>query len=232
MDEQKLAELFLTIIHDNPEPIEGTILPTPSCPPLPRLRTAVLRENWSSAEEIHKQACAYCQRTAARVQTLAWHPTLVELSGYGRTQQDDVVYHLERDDCKHCQRLRESLAGNRLLRRLSGERLTAFLGTGMAGKVVEVEGGKESRLVQVVAGGREEFVVVGAGEKVKFTGPVVTVFEVRPGELTAEDWPLLRMATKGKEGQEWAARALRGADLDGKVRDALAQMMAPRAVGR
>jgi hypothetical protein len=224
MDEQKWAKLLLNVVVDDPD--EST-LPTSSCPPLPRLRAAVLRENWTAAEQTHKQTCAYCQRAATQVQNVLWHPTLVELFGHGRARQEHVAYHLEHDDCKHCHRLREALAGNRLLRRLSGERLNQFLGSGIAGKTVEVEGGKEPRLVQVVAGGSEQFVLVRAGEKVSFCGAAVTVFEVQAGVLAAADLPLLRAAGKGKERDynEWAARALRGTKLEGKVREEMMKTM-------
>jgi hypothetical protein len=222
MDESKLAKLLFQVIHDEPD---DSTLPTPSCPPLPRLRTAVLREDWTRAEEAHKQACTHCQRATVQVQNVVWHPTLAELFGHGRARSEDVGYHLERDGCKQCQRLGEALAGNRLLRRLAGERLQQVLESGIAGKMVEVEGGKESRLVQVVAGGREQLVILKAGEKRRFSAAAVTVFEVRAGVLAAEDLPLVRAAAQGKEWNEWAARALRGTELEGKVREEMMGMM-------
>jgi hypothetical protein len=115
MDEQKLAKLLLSVTCDDPDEIT---LPAPSCPPLPRLRAAVLREDWTDAEEAHRKTCAYCRRAVAQVQIVAWHPTLAELFGYGRSCQEDVAYHLEIDKCKHCHRLREALASNRLLQEM------------------------------------------------------------------------------------------------------------------
>ncbi len=227
MDEQKLATWLLTVTSDDPDRVEGTTLPTSTCPPVPRLRVAVLRENWTSTEETHKQTCPYCQRTTAAVEISAWHPTLAELFGHGRTRQEEVGYHLERDDCKYCHRLRAALDGNRVLKRLTGERLEHFLRTGIAGKLVEVEGGKDTRLVQVVAAGEEKFVLLRAGEKACFSGPVVTVFDVPAGVLAAEDMPALRAAGQDKPAvwNEWAARALRGGELEGKVREELGRVM-------
>jgi hypothetical protein len=238
MDELKLANLLLTVTHNDREQIEGTIMPTPACPPLPRLLAAVLGENWTKTEEKHKKCCTYCQRTADRVQTAAWHPALVELFAYTRGRQGDVAYHLERDDCKHCHRLREALADNRLVRRLAAKgddgRLNEFLRSGVVGKVVEVNGGKETRLVQVVVGRSEHLVLLRSGEMARFSGHVVMVFDVRAGVLAVDDLAALRDAGKKREGvwNEWTAQALRGAELDGKVRDALAQWAAPRKIGR
>jgi glutaredoxin len=231
MDELRLAKLLLTVTHNDLEQLEGTVLATPACSPLPRVRAAVLGENWTAPEENHKQSCPYCQRTAGRVQSAAWHPTLVELFAHGSAPQKDLAYHLERDDCKHCQRVREALAGNRVVGRLTTASdhgpLKEFLQNGVAGKVVELESGKETRLVQVVVGRSEQFVLLRAGEKASFSGLVVTVFDVRASVLAAEDLPLLREASKNKElaWNDWAARALRGTELDGKVREGLMQIV-------
>lgn len=87
--------------------------PTPDCPPLPRFRTALIRDDWSTDEQTHIRSCDYCRRVQAKVRESVWHPTIAELfwskverlSGAGA---EDVAYHLNTDRCRQCNVLVES----------------------------------------------------------------------------------------------------------------------------
>ncbi len=70
-----------------------------------RLRTALLREDWTEAEREHLRTCTYCQRMRDKVQKRLWFPSLWQLLWYRLKrltgeEADAVADHLERDQCQ------------------------------------------------------------------------------------------------------------------------------------
>jgi hypothetical protein len=145
MDEQSLAKLLLAISGDDAdhwERTEGKTSPGPACPPLPRLRNAVLREDWTDAELRHKAGCDHCRHTEGLVLSRVWHPSPAQL--YHQPQpggkDPDSAQHLSRDRCRRCDRLGSILHADPLLRRLAGRgkpdraALERVLGSGRAAR--------------------------------------------------------------------------------------------------
>ena len=88
------------------------------CVSLPRMRVALLRQDWTKAEREHIESrggsggCGYCQKTEKLMRAELWHPTLVELNqqleesiSLSAARAEDVVYHIEKDHCKRCSSL-------------------------------------------------------------------------------------------------------------------------------
>jgi hypothetical protein len=79
----------------------------PDCPSLPRLRQALLRQDWTSTENEHREGCPACQKTEERLRATIWHPSLAQLLAHARQQLNgddllDVGYHLNEDGCAVC----------------------------------------------------------------------------------------------------------------------------------
>jgi hypothetical protein len=92
--------------------------PGPDCPPLPRFRTALLREEWTEAESAHRASCSWCKSTEQLAAASAWHPPPALLFRHAHGPPDtDTAYHLERDRCQRCRRLAGLLAADALLNR-------------------------------------------------------------------------------------------------------------------
>ncbi len=125
MGEHGLSQLLLGLASDGPDRHERADdeLPTPSCPPLPRFRSALLREDWTDAEQRHRSVCAHCRQAEAQARQQAWHPSLVHLFWHARGLLDDtdtdVAYHLQTDGCRRCRRLSMLFQADRLLARLA-----------------------------------------------------------------------------------------------------------------
>ncbi len=124
MNEHGLARLLSDLAcggADRPE----AAAPTPSCPPLPRIRSALLREDWTEAEEHHRRGCGHCQTEEARARRQVWHPTWGQLFEHARNLPGggdaDLTYHLQRDVCRRCQRLASVFQADRLLGRLAAQ---------------------------------------------------------------------------------------------------------------
>ncbi len=90
-------------------------------PPLSRFRSAVLREDWTDAEQRHKAGCDVCRQTEAQARRQVWHPSLLRLFWHARGLVDDAdaAHHLQIDRCHRCQRLSILLQADRLLARLA-----------------------------------------------------------------------------------------------------------------
>ncbi|MBI1916661.1 MAG: hypothetical protein HYS12_18290 [Planctomycetes bacterium] len=118
MNEHGLSRLLLGLASEDTEP---TTMPTPSCLPLPRFRTALLREDWTDAEQRHKAGCDVCRQTEAQARRQVWHPSLLRLFWHARGLVDDAdaARHLQTDACRRCQRLSILLQADRLLARLA-----------------------------------------------------------------------------------------------------------------
>jgi len=126
MNEHALSQLLLEVVRespDRPERDERTTMPTSSCPPLPRFRSALFREDWTEGEERHRAECSYCRQTEAQARRQLWHPSLLHLFWHARglVKTDvDAGQHLDKDGCRRCQRLVTLLQADRLLARLAG----------------------------------------------------------------------------------------------------------------
>jgi hypothetical protein len=144
MDEPSLAKLLLALSSgdaDRWEHTEGKTTPTSACPPLPRQRSAVLREDWTDAELRHKAACTHCRRTERMVLHGVWHPSPIQLFPQrpGGANDPDTVHHLQRDRCRRCERLAGVLRVDPLLNRLAlrgtdGASLDRVLRSGLAAR--------------------------------------------------------------------------------------------------
>src|SRR5437764_8996737 len=128
MDEPGLNRLLVGLASNDPDRNEqapGTTAPTMACLPLSRLRSAVLKENWSDSERTHLASCSYCRKTEQQARSQLWHPSLVHLFWHARGLFDnndpDVAYHLQRDSCRRCLRLSALLGADRILARLAGQ---------------------------------------------------------------------------------------------------------------
>lgn len=125
MGEHGLSQLLLGLASDAPDRPEPAAdkLPTPVCPPLSRFRTALLREDWTDAENRHRSSCVYCRQAETQTRQQTWHPSLVHLFWHARGLLDDtdidVAYHLQTDSCRRCQRLSTLFQADRLLARLA-----------------------------------------------------------------------------------------------------------------
>jgi hypothetical protein len=119
MDDHGLAKLLVTLTSDNPS------LPAPSCVPLSRVRTALLREEWTEAEERHKRNCPSCRGAEAQARAEIWHPPLMSLfrqaRGLVEPTDADLAYHLQKDTCRRCHRLVAVFQADRLLGRLAAQ---------------------------------------------------------------------------------------------------------------
>ena len=122
MDEPALNRLFRSLARKNPEQVDTA---TPACLPTSRLRTAVLRENWSEAERTHLAGCEFCRKQEQQVRSQAWHPSLVHLFWHARgllpKPDPDVSHHLQKDACRRCLRLTALLVADRILVRLASQ---------------------------------------------------------------------------------------------------------------
>jgi hypothetical protein len=128
MDEPGLNRLLVGLTSSDPDRIEnalGTTSPTPTCLPLSRLRTGVLRENWKESERSHLASCSYCRKTEQQARSQVWHPSLVHLFWHARglfeNNDADVTHHLQHDACRRCLRLSSLLGADRILARLAGQ---------------------------------------------------------------------------------------------------------------
>lgn len=119
MNDHGLAKLLLGLTNDN------STLPGPACLPLSRVRTALLREDWTEAEERHKSTCTSCQQAEAQARSGVWHPSLLSLFRQARDLPEgndpDLPYHLQKDACRRCQRLVAVFQADRLLGRLASQ---------------------------------------------------------------------------------------------------------------
>src|SRR5579863_6466982 len=119
MDDQGLAKLLLALTSDNPN------LPAPSCLPLSRVRTAVLREDWTAVEERHQRGCTCCKGAETLARAEVWHPPLTSLFRQARGLVEgtdaDLSYHLQKDACRRCHRLVAVFQADRLLGRLAAQ---------------------------------------------------------------------------------------------------------------
>ncbi len=128
MDEPGLNRLLVGLTCNDPDRIEkapGTTAPTMACMPLSRLRSGVLRENWTDGERTHLASCSFCRKTEQQARSQVWHPSLVHLFWHARGLLDnndaDVTYHLNRDGCRRCLRLSALLGADRILARLASQ---------------------------------------------------------------------------------------------------------------
>lgn len=100
------------------------LTPTPSCVPLSRFRTAVLRENWTPAEMKHLEGCTCCRDRELLAKRNSWHPMpfdfFLYLHGKCQEARQDVAYHLKQDRCQRCVLTASLLAADRFLRRHAG----------------------------------------------------------------------------------------------------------------
>src|SRR5262249_44852910 len=105
MDDGILAKVLRTLSSG----ADAAAPPNPACPPLPRPRGVVLREDWTEAEVRHAAACAACRRAVQLARAVAWHPPPAALFARARGRPvdhpEDLTYHLERDRCQRCRRL-------------------------------------------------------------------------------------------------------------------------------
>lgn len=103
-DDDRQADL-----SDDSWPRERTV----SCPPIPTLREAMLREDWSGARRPHVDQCPFCQRHLKQIAAHVWHPDFSALCRDWRTelspaQRSELEFHLAVDRCRGCLEL-ESL---------------------------------------------------------------------------------------------------------------------------
>lgn len=97
------------------------------CPSMPRLYTAVLREDWTTEETEAIRASRDAQRVLAKVRDNVWYPTVLQLVKYqyardllSEDERADIQYHLEIDRCQRSRRLLRWLStGTTLHRTLS-----------------------------------------------------------------------------------------------------------------
>jgi hypothetical protein len=118
MDERALSKLLLALAGKDAS--EGTPRET-GCPALPRLRSALLREDATDAERRHVETCPRCQQAWRQLQAQVWHPTLLHLYWHTRgllAADADVRCHLD-DGCCRCLRLAAVLAADPVLDRLA-----------------------------------------------------------------------------------------------------------------
>ena len=119
MNDAALSRLLLGLSGKEPD------MPSPACVPLSRVRTALLRENWSADEQRHLAGCTHCKRTEQLALGQLSHPSLLSLFWHVRGLLDpadaDVAYHLQKDACKRCLRLAALLAIDRILARMAGQ---------------------------------------------------------------------------------------------------------------
>jgi hypothetical protein len=143
MDEPSLAKLLLALSSgdaDRWQHVEGKTAPGADCPPLPRLRAAVLREDWTDAERRHKSGCLHCQQAERLVRRGVWHPSPAQLfqQTHPGHNDEDSVHHLRRDCCRRCERVADTLRGDPLLNRLDRRDdrapLGRVLGSGIASR--------------------------------------------------------------------------------------------------
>src|SRR5262245_61995792 len=92
MSDRGLSQLLLGLAREGPDrPAQADdTLPSPSCPPLPRFRSALLREDWTDAEQQHRSTCPYCRQAEAQSRQQTWHPSLVHLFWHVRGLLDDT----------------------------------------------------------------------------------------------------------------------------------------------
>ncbi len=128
MDEPGLTRLLLGLASNEPERVErspGTTSPGVSCLPLSRIRTRVLKENWSDSERAHLSGCTHCRKSEQLARKQVWHPSLVHLFWHARGliehSDEDAGYHLTNDACRRCLRLTNLLGIDRILARLAGQ---------------------------------------------------------------------------------------------------------------
>lgn len=57
-------------------------VPTPNCPPLPRLLNAMVQRDWSSQELAHRERCPYCRNKRAALLALATKRKATRWPGY------------------------------------------------------------------------------------------------------------------------------------------------------
>src|SRR5262245_25916107 len=110
MDDKGLQQLLLNVL--SPDADKAGVIQdagSPECPPLSRLRSALLREDWTETEDRHRQTCPHCQRIESQARSHLWHPSLVPLFWHARGLFDDrdadLSYHLQTDNCHRCLRL-------------------------------------------------------------------------------------------------------------------------------
>jgi hypothetical protein len=126
MDDAALTKLYIALAapEGETEPLEGVLLPTPDCLSAARMRDALVREDWTASEELHRRPCPFCLRTEAQLKAHLWHPPLPALFSYARGQatsedQADLAFHLEQDHCARCLRLVSFFQMDRHLLRLA-----------------------------------------------------------------------------------------------------------------
>jgi hypothetical protein len=187
MGETGLAQLLWELLsdRDTQEQADSALRPTPACPPLSRFRTALLREDWTDAEQRHKAMCDCCRQTEAQAGRQVWHPSLLRLLWHVRGLLDDAdaSRHLQNEGCRRCQRLALVLQADRLLARLTA-------------RVRQRVGDTATRLGRMLASGVTAFLAPAS------SGPRAEqhfAFEAagHSGVLFRIDSPLLRLERPG-----------------------------------
>jgi hypothetical protein len=110
MDDKGLQQLLLAVLSgDSDRPLRTANAESADCPPLPRFRTALLREDWSEAEDRHRLGCSHCKQVETQARSHLWHPSLPSLfwhaRGLSHDYETDVAHHLQADSCLRCTRL-------------------------------------------------------------------------------------------------------------------------------
>src|SRR5262249_42773423 len=130
MNKQALTELLSGLLAAR-EQTEGQPA-EPGHLALPRLRTGLLRADWSEEEKDHLRRCAACQKAKEQMSREVWHPTAPQLFRHlrGRLTGDDAIdvnYHLTEDQCRHCRAVLTLLAdASRMLAADAPELRAAF----------------------------------------------------------------------------------------------------------
>ncbi len=129
MDQPGLTQLASALLTQgttrNPER-------TRNCLSLGRIRSALVRENWTAAEDQHGSACACCAQAVLQASRTLWHPRLVQLLSQVHAPRPaendlDLNYHLEKDGCCRCRRVLAALASESLLAELAPPHLRPVL---------------------------------------------------------------------------------------------------------
>ncbi len=108
MTEREVMRLMRAVHElDVKEREERYVQERAACLSLPRLRTALLREDWTATEREHIGHCPYCQKAREKVQRTLWHPEKAMLVNWtigqrGGEDEEAVRVHLEEERCSSC----------------------------------------------------------------------------------------------------------------------------------
>lgn len=143
MDDAAVTRLLGGLTGKGPEAgdrADAQVRPGPVCVPLSRVRTALLRENWTGDEQRHLASCSHCRRSEQLCRTQVSHPSLLHLFWHVRGLLDspdgDVAYHLQKDACKRCLRLASLIAVDQILSRLGTQARTNAKAANRLGRVL------------------------------------------------------------------------------------------------